>query len=100
MWHCRCDCGKFVDISSSDFIAQAQLSCGCLRRSKREFLTEQWLQKHNFRYEQEIRIPELHNVRFDFKIYNDKEKWVYLELQGEQHYMPIEHFGGQQKFEK
>lgn len=100
MWHCQCDCGKFVDISSSDFIAQAQLSCGCLRQSKREFLTEQWLQKYNFRYEQEIRIPELHNVRFDFKIYKDKEKWVYLELQGEQHYMPIEHFGGQQKFEK
>ena len=40
-------------------------------------------------------------LKFDFAVLDSKENILYLiEYQGEQHYFPIEHFGGQERYEK
>lgn len=31
IWHCRCTCGREVDVSYSDLQYNARISCGCLR---------------------------------------------------------------------
>ena len=37
-------------------------------------------------------------VRFDFAVYKEGKVYAFIECQGEQHYMPVEAFGGAWKF--
>lgn len=60
------------------------------------------LSKRNLIFQRQYKIPACKNKRvlpFDFAILNDKEELLGLiEYQGEQHYFPVKHFGGEQKF--
>lgn len=37
-------------------------------------------------------------LRFDFAVYKEGKLAAFIECQGEQHFMPIEEFGGERKF--
>lgn len=59
-----------------------------------------WLIEHNIPYEKEYSFKDLRGVgngylRFDFKI---KDKPIFIEFQGEEHYRPIDFFGGEEGF--
>ena len=59
-----------------------------------------WLKSNGIEFEREYSFPDLLGagngyLRFDFKI---KNKPILIEFQGEQHFKPIEYFGGETTF--
>lgn len=57
---------------------------------------EEFLSKNKIIFERQKKFEETGEKRFDFYI---PEKKTLIEYQGEQHYSPIEHFGGEKAFE-
>lgn len=93
-------CGFIYKIKPTYFKQEGTICPKCKRfHSKGEKAIINWLEKYNVLYEREYRFKELASYPFDFKIdYNNK---VYvIEFQGEQHYKPREHFGGEKGFER
>lgn len=99
-WLCKCDCGNDTVVSANNLKSGSTSSCGkCIRKeSSYELQIKNWLSEHKFQFESECKVTELGNQRFDFKVYIDKDKYIFIEMQGEQHYRPIERFGGIEKF--
>ena len=88
VWHCKCTCGKEVDVRSNNLISGNTFSCGCLKQSHGEYLIEQLLQKNNMQYEKEKTFSScIFNdtkqlARFDFYVNNQ----YIIEFDGEQHF--------------
>ena len=57
---------------------------------------ERFLINNNFEYEKQKHFPELGKFSYDFYL---PELNILIEYQGQQHYEPVKHFGGQIKFE-
>lgn len=83
-----------------DFIfpERASISCG-------ELKIKRILEDNNISFQTQIKIENLYGdkqlLSFDFGIYGeDKELICYIEYQGEQHFHPVEFFGGDEKFQK
>ena len=73
--------------------------CPKCNESKGEKAITNWLNKNNILYESQKRFNCCKNIKplpFDFYLpdYN-----ICIEYQGMQHYEPVEHFGGREKFE-
>lgn len=73
--------------------------CPICNASKGEKTIKLWLENHNILYESQKRFADCRDkntLPFDFYLqdYN-----LCIEYQGEQHYHPIEYFGGQEYFE-
>lgn len=102
IWLCKCDCGNFVEISGTSLRRGTTQSCGCLK-SLGENKIKNILDENGISYIQEANFSTCVNpetgqrFRFDFFLY---EYNVFIECNGEQHYKPVERFGGQEKFEK
>lgn len=76
--------------------------CGCPKcnESKGEKAITNWLNKNNILYEPQKRYVDCKDKKplpFDFYL---PEYNVCIEYQGQQHYEPIEYFGGKNKFEE
>lgn len=76
--------------------------CGCpkCKDSKGEKFIRQWLDNHSIIYECQKRFndcKDINSLPFDFYLpdYN-----TLIEYDGEQHYKPVEHFGGEKEFKK
>ena len=60
--------------------------------------------KHNSKYQVEVSVEGVYGVdnetplRFDFGIYGENGIVAFIECQGEQHYKPVEKFGGERAF--
>ena len=73
--------------------------CPICNESSGERQVRQWLSEHDIMYEPQKIFENCYNVKalpFDFYLtdYN-----LAIEYQGEQHYRPIDYFGGKEKFE-
>lgn len=92
------DCG-FIFKESPHMILGKKPCPKCKRfHSKGEKKIEKILTEHKIAFEKQKRFPEdLHLLSFDFYIESQK---LLIEFQGEQHYKPIKHFGGEEKFKK
>lgn len=118
-YRCRCYlCGKEYEftcgdfwIRSDDYGCRAQdgyysnTFCDCHIISSFQWRTVDILRKHGVQYRVEVSFPELYGterknlLRFDFAIYDiDGNIKCLLECQGEQHYKPVEEFGGAYRF--
>ena len=103
VWKCQCDCGNFCEVSSNSLITGNTKSCGCLRHTSiGEDEIEQILKNNNIPY---IKQPTFSNVkdkivlRYDFGIINECQQIIRLvEFDGEQHYYPIDYFGGEEGY--
>ena len=75
--------------------------CGkCKNKSKMEFFTQLFLEKHNFNFKVQQTFNKCKNknrLRFDFYLPN---KNLLIELDGRQHFFPVEWFGGIKAFVK
>lgn len=98
MWLCKCDCGNIVRRTSAEL--KYFYSCGCLQnKSKMEAYVAQLLKDHKIIYEPQKRFDDCRDVfplPFDFYL---PAYHMAIECDGIQHFEPIEHFGGVERFE-
>lgn len=99
---CRCQCGTVRDIRLAHLYGNHHsrtISCGCYQRSSGELKIRKILEDNNIVFEEQYTIPELSKyMKFDFAIFDNEENLLQLiEYNGEQHYNPIEKWGGEEK---
>lgn len=95
----QCDCGTIREFYVKDLRYKEVISCGCSQKSKGEQLIEDILIAHNIEFINQYFIPDFSNYSaFDFALFRDGKLIGLLEYDGEQHFKPIEHFGGKEKF--
>ena len=104
-WICNCDCGNTIKVTSHKLLSKHTQSCGCLRSevfSLRETLISNILSSNNIKFEREYSFSDCKGIgnkrlRFDFYIQNLN---ILIEYDGEQHFKPIEYFGGEEHYIK
>lgn len=93
-WYCKClNCGKQTYIRAEAVVNGNNISCGCIK-SIHETWIRDILDKHNIKYEKEIKFDILRGLggkplRFDFGIYKDTELIKLIEYDGAQHFYYI-----------
>lgn len=101
VWHCRCDCGNEVDVSSGSLIREHTRSCGCRHASKWEDFISHYLKSLRVQFETEKRFENCTNSKgsdmlpFDFYLPDYKSL---IEYDGQHHFEPIKGWGGEDKF--
>lgn len=105
MFRCQCDCGNddFI-VSGNSLRCGLTLSCGCLTRSIGEENIEHILRNNSINFQPEYVFSDLRSdrdgyLRYDFAILDSNNFPIRLiEFDGEQHFKPIDIFGGEEKF--
>ena len=101
IYKCQCDCGENCYVSSTELRAKRKTSCDKCKESYGEIKIRLLLEEHQIPYEKEKTFEDCVNpetnkqYRFDFYVNNE----YIVEFDGEQHFKPIEYFGGQEYFE-
>ena len=87
VWHCICECGSEVDISSKNLTYGASQSCGCAY-SLGEWYIKTVLDKYGILYKKEysINVKE-QRLRFDFAIFDNNKIVRLVEFDGPHHKM-------------
>lgn len=99
VWHCKCSCGKEIDVRAGALRSGKTKSCGC-KTSKGNLAIRLFLEEKNIYFKQEYSFSDLYNessnnpLRFDFALFKENELICLIEYNGRQHYEPIEFFGG------
>lgn len=101
IWECKCDCGNITYVPFSQLIRKHTMSCGCQHKSKWEMFISDFLQSINVNFKEQKRFNDCRNksgtdmLPFDFYLvdYN-----ILIEYDGEQHFIPIEYWGGEERF--
>lgn len=121
-YKCKCYlCGKETEADCSQFRISAPtaygntayhgywggVSCDCHQISSFQWIVNKILIENNIPYKVEKTFPDLYGIHkmnllsFDFCIFNDDGSIKALfECQGEQHYKPVEEFGGDNKYQE
>lgn len=99
LWHCRCDCGNEKDVLGIDLRNGTVSSCGCLGKSKGQYYIQMLLNKNNIIFNKEYPLKINNKIlRFDFAIYEENKLKYLIQFDGEQHFKPIDLFGGEVAF--
>lgn len=106
VWECECICGKRIKVLSRDLLHKRKISCGCknLNTSKDAFKIFELLTELDYDFLTEYSFKDLVSensvpLRFDFAVMFNQKVCLLIEVQGRQHYMPVDVFGGQKQFE-
>lgn len=104
IWHCRCDCGKEIDVLAGNLRRGNTTSCGC-KKSKNNELIEKYLQNKNINYKREYSFKDLFYkekgiLKFDFALFEKDNLIGLIEYQGIQHFQPIDFFGGEKGYKE
>ena len=102
-----CTCGDIFETNFNKVRNSNKIRCNkCTKSmSKIEILTKEYLIKHNILFKSQYIFDDLktrYNVylRFDFAIFDkDNNLKLLLELDGQQHFKPIDRFGGEKQLE-
>ncbi|MGX7029762.1 DUF2726 domain-containing protein [Vagococcus zengguangii] len=98
-----CETGEHEFIKEpSSMINQHQGCPLCAPRSKGEEKIQQYLEQTGREYQKEFHISLTNNtfMRVDFMILENGQPIAGIEYDGEQHFHPVEQFGGKEGFEK
>ena len=90
-------CKKHGEFITKPYMHLQGQGCPKCNQSKLENEIELALSKNNINFEYRDRPKWLEGLELDFFI---KEKNMAIECQGEQHYKPVEQFGGEDEFKK
>lgn len=98
-WKCVCDCGNNIEVNAHSLISGRQISCGCMK-SHGEYNVIKYLKENNIDYIYQKRFDNLCGLggkplSYDFYI---PECNLLIECQGQQHYNPIDFFGGDKSY--
>ena len=100
IYKCLCECGSICEVVSQSLTSGHTTSCGCVL-SKSNAILEKTVRDLGFSYKREYHININKNnvsyIRFDIFIPSLN---VAIEYDGEQHFKPIKHFGGEEGFNK
>lgn len=100
---CKCECGTIKDIKISHLKGQGRhsytISCGCSQISSGELKIKEILEENNIPYIQGYVIKDFSPFApFDFAILtSDGQIDRLIEYDGQQHFISIDHFGGEEK---
>lgn len=97
-WRCKCDCGNEIIVRGYCLRSSSTISCGCFSQSKGELIIEQKLNSLNIKFERQKKFSDCkdkNRLPFGFFVpsYN-----MCIEFDGEQHYRPVDYFGGDDTF--
>lgn len=53
---------------------------------------KKWLKERSIEFNEQIRVPELGKLSFDFEILSKGKRIGFIEVQGEQHYEEVFHY--------
>lgn len=101
-WKCQCKCGSIISVRGYKLRNGWTKSCGCLVSHGEQQINTFLNQKH-IHFINEYSFEDLNSLkgyplRFDYAIFNDKDKLICLiEYQGEQHYQDAGSFGQYQR---
>ena len=106
-WRCKCDCGNEVAVWAADLKNNHVKSCGCLKMSIGELYVKEVAEDMHMFIESQVSFENLVGcggrlLSYDFAIYSDLQKTnlkALIECQGQQHYSPVDYFGGKQSYE-
>lgn len=104
----QCDCGSDpFEVRLSHLRGQGRngktISCGCTSESSGEIKIRQILENANLNFQKQYRVKNEDGevMVFDFVIFDDNNKIIKcIEYNGQQHYHPVDFFGGQAAFER
>ena len=103
-------CDKFGIYPPADFGYRAYggywsaVYCDCHPISSFQWIVNDILLNHGIEYKVEVEgdglygIDDVTPLRFDFAVYKDGDVHSFIECQGEQHFKPVEAFGGESRF--
>lgn len=107
LWKCKCQCGNYTDVRTTDLLCGYTTSCGCRRMSYGEEKIMQILDDakieylYNKAYFKDLYSPSGNLLRYDFILFNDDAiPYRIIEFDGLQHNSPQDFFGGEEKFVK
>ena len=104
LFECDCDCGNTTILPRYSLVGNRTHSCGCIV-SIGESNIKKILTDANISYKPQQSFVDLKSdvggsLSYDFGILNaDGQVERLVEFDGEQHYKPIKHFGGNTRFE-
>lgn len=90
-YHCKCDCGNELDVSSSHLKRKDTKSCGCVHSFPETYISD-FLRKNNICFQRQYKFNECKSRKnrklpFDFAIFNNKKQLQFLiQFQGQQHF--------------
>ena len=108
-YKCQCDCGNITTVINSHLLGGFIQSCGCWAYSRLEECVVEYFKKQGYinsiDYECQKTFQDLTGLgggllSYDFIFYINNEPTYLIECQGQQHYNPIEFFGGKDQFER
>ena len=121
LYRCKCYlCGKEKEVNSSQFFINPPTEygynayngyysgayCACHKISSFQWIVNKILKENDIPYQVEVSFPDLYGVgntnllKYDFSVLNkDGTIKCLIECQGEQHYKPVDEFGGKVQFE-
>ena len=102
---CMCvSCGNVMEKIARTYIGVAKLGCiNCGKKSHGEDEVESWLRQNDIQYKRqytEPNIKDINNLYYDFAIYKEGEVVLFIEYDGEQHFKPVEAWGGEEKLKQ
>ena len=103
LWECKCDCGNIFYATAHSLNYCLVQSCGCVHgaSSKGEEKIQILLEEKNIKFQMQktfdtCRFNDTNALaRFDFYI----DDTYLIEYDGEQHFRPVNHWGGEEKFQ-
>lgn len=100
---CRCECGNLIEVRLEHLKGQNHdrtISCGCAFMSSGEIKIKRILEENKINFRYQYVIPKLSKfMAFDFAIMDDNNNLIKLiEFDGEQHFYPVDIFGGEETF--
>lgn len=105
LWECECGiCGNIFISRPRSVMSGHTVSCGCVRASSGEQFLRKFFDDNNIHYLTEYTFYGCKLKRvlpFDFAVFNENSDLLFvIEYDGEQHYRPVEFFGGEKEFER
>ena len=105
-WKCQCDCGEICYEPGTELRSGKISSCLKCHTSHGEQRIQELLKQHEITFKKNYSFYDLvspltnYQLSYDFAIVEQNKIIGLIEFDGEQHFIPIEHFGGKERFKK
>ena len=104
MWKCKCGlCGKLFTALPAKINNGHITSCGCRIQSANEEYIYNLLTEFNIDFKPQYKMNDckyIYPLRFDFAIFNNFTLLGLIEYDGQQHFHPVNVFGGEDAFKE